>query len=236
MAKAAQMSPLKWGIASFVVAAGIVSLLYILSPVPWAITPANVGATSLQVAWYTKRASKGCAIALAQTNRFTLPEQLKATFYRDYVGEYVNKTCFDLPLNTHIANLTDLYQQAPYRIIVTTGLRRREAYPGISPVTTGEITKGEQPPLPEPAYGSVIYTDQTPANAALVFLYKQTENDAYSPPLLALTNNQGNYAIDLANFESDSYVVQTLDLNGKTSQEVLSFQDHAPFPPVVITE
>lgn len=236
MAKAARMSPLKWGIASFVVTAGVVSLLYIVSPMPRVITPANIGATSLQVAWYTKRESKGCAVAIVQTKEFTLLEQIKASFYRDYIGKYVNKTCFDLPLNTHVANLSDLYQRATYKIYVITGLRRKEADSGISLVTTGEITKGDQPPVPEPAYGSVIYTDQKPADTALVFLYKKTDDDNYLPPLLALTNNQGNYAIDLANFESDSYIVQAIDHNGNSSTEVLSAQYHAPFPPVVIVE
>lgn len=231
--------PIFLGIISFLIAVGVVTVWYRQTPVPEDITAANVGATSFNVAWLTKKAARGCAIAIADTPEFTFWDLFKSQFYRNYAGKYVNKACFNEKLNTHMAAFTNLFDDFPYKVAVIVGPRRVELPQG-APVVTNKISQTDEPPQPNPAYGSVEYKDESPAVGALVFFY-QNQTEKFHYPLVAVTNNDGNYAIDLANFNEsedtpayDSYLVNVIDLEGKKTQQELPKDIHQPFPPVLI--
>src|SRR3989344_4904835 len=232
-------TPVLVGVLSFLIAAGVVTIWYRLTPTPENIMAADLGSTSFRVGWYTAKPTKGCTLAIADAPwRFVAWDFLKSQFDRHYTGLYVNRACFVETANTHLATFTNLLENYPYRVAVMVGPRRVELPIG-NPVITKKISESEEPPLPEPAYGGVTYEDETPVVGALVYFYRGLA-DEFRYPLAVVTNNDGNYAIDLANFDDsddistyDSYLVDVVDTEGKQTRQILPRDIHQPFPPLL---
>ncbi len=189
------------------------SSVILLSPVPKDVRPVNVHARSVSVAWILPRASWGCALLLP-TSLNTLPR----------IG------CEGSIAAVHLQELTNLKPETSYRIVLISGLM-----PAIwtSPHVTTTAIREEMPDMPKPAYGSVLF-DQEKVAGALVLVYANTSQPQYA--VAALTNAQGNFAVDLANVSEagNSYVLDAFASDHRSARLEADIRLSTPFPPLLL--
>lgn len=182
-----------------------------LSPAPKDVRPVNVHARSISVAWILSRPTWGCALVLP-----------KATFAMPRMG------CDDSITAVHLQELTNLEPETSYRIAVISGF-----VPAIwiSPSVTTPAIRDEMPGMPKPGYGSVMF-EQEKVAGALVLVYANTSEPQYA--VAALTNTQGNYAIDLANVtrSGSSYMLDAFASANRNSRLEADIRLSTPFPPL----
>lgn len=182
---------LKVGLA----AAGLAALViwWAQTPVPEAVRPANIAARSFSLGWITDKPTGGCALAAASWRdwRFSCDRQRK--------------------YSTHLADFKQVSAETVYRIVMIDGPRLR--WRNLPYFKTLAIAD-QQPKLPRPAYGAIRDNSGAPLKKTLVYL---SAFDDLDQPLAALTNDDGNYAFDLSNFQSAS---------GYYLLEVVSGQDY----------
>lgn len=193
-------------------AMGLVALIF-LSPAPKDVRPVNVHARSLSVAWVLPRPTVGC-VMLVPTSFSSLP-----------------KVACNRALNSvHLQALAGLEPETSYRIWVWSGLR--PVLWGNPRVTTTEVRE-EMPDMPKPGYGSVVFENQkTPG--ALVLVYANTSEPQYA--VAAITNSQGNYAVDLANlkYSSNSFIIDGYLRANRLGRLEADIRFSTPFPPLML--
>ena len=180
------------------------------------IFPANVGSQSFSVAWSSEKEGKGCVVAIPQKN-------LKGV---KLLCQKEDKS------NIHILNFKQVIPDTTYNIYYINGLHLKR--PNINSVITLPISE-EQPPLPNPAYGSVINIYEAKAKNTLVLLTAQTPSFQY--PLVTITNNSGNYSLDLNGFNEipDSYRLEAT-LDGKIwNDKYIDASIVSPIPQITVT-
>jgi hypothetical protein len=197
----------------------LISLLFILSvtlivisPKPENIRATDISARSFFVSWVTKKPSTGCAIA--------------------QFGKYKVKKCQKEKNKTHLVMIDGLAPENTYELTITSNFRKIKK--GLPIVTTGKIQE-QQPKTPEPAYGSVKWKDTSqPIKNALIYFRNPTLDK--KEVFATLTNEKGNYAIDLSNFENLEKTILievVIDPKTRTLNE-LDITKHSPFPTLLI--
>jgi hypothetical protein len=180
------------------------------------IFPANVGSQSFSVAWSTERQTKGCILAISKS------DILKSKL----LCQKTEKS------NTHLLNFKKVIPDTAYNIYYISYLHFKK--PNINSVNTPPISD-TQPPLPDPAYGSVVNTYGARAGSSLVLLTAQTPE--YQYPLATITNNSGNYSFDLNGFsqKSDSYRLEATSDGIIYNNQFVSAQTTSPIPQITVT-
>jgi hypothetical protein len=199
--------------ALIVVLALVLIAGFYLSPTPKDVRPVNVHARSLSVAWVLPRPTFGC-VMLWPKPLASLPK----------VG------CNHSLTTVHLQELTNLEPETAYRIMLWTGLR--PILWGNPSVTTTRV-RTEMPDMPRPGYGSVVFNGEKIADA-LVLVYANTPAAQYA--VAAITNDQGNYAVDLANLQhtSNSFIVDGYVSANRRARLEADIRFSTPFPPVLL--
>lgn len=187
--------------------------LILVSPAPKNVRPVNVHARSISVAWVLPRPTFGC-VALIPKSFNARP---KIACNRSFVS-------------AHLTELSHLRPQTTYRIMLLSGLR--PLLWGNPSVTTTQVRE-EMPDMPKPGYGSVVFKDEK-IEGALVLVYTNTPQAQYA--VAALTNSQGNYAVDLANLSRDgnSYVLDSFVNVNRFARLEADIRLSTPFPPLLL--
>jgi hypothetical protein len=190
-------------------------VLILLSPAPKDVRPVNVHARSLSVAWVLPRPTFGCVV-LVPTSFSSLPKV----------------ACNRALTSVHLQELSGLEPETSYRIWVWSGLR-----PIVwgNPRVTTTAVREEMPNMPKPGYGSVVY-DNLKTPGALVLVYANTPESQYA--VAAITNDQGNYAVDLANLKhaSNSFFVDGFLRANRLGRLEADIRFSTPFPPLLLND
>lgn len=186
-----------------------------LSPAPKDVRPVNVHARSLSVAWVLPRSTFGC-VALVPKSFRALP---KFACNRSFAS-------------VHLLELSGLRPETTYTIMMLSGLR--PLLWGNPKVTTTQV-RDEMPGMPKPGYGSVVFKDEK-IEGALVLVYTNTPQAQYA--VAALTNSQGNYAVDLANLSQDgsNYIIDALTTSNQSARLEADVRTSTPFPPLHLND
>lgn len=155
----------------------LVVFLWVVSPRPTDLRVANVTARSISVGWATESPSRGCIVLIP-----------KPQWWRVLVR------CAGEKAGAHLLAFDGLEEENLYRVGYLSGLRWQ--FWGMPTVRLAKIRE-EPPPLPQPAYGKVENQFGDPLPNTLIYLYSL--DSKARAPLAAMTNEQGNYGLDLAN-------------------------------------
>lgn len=187
--------------------------LILVSPAPKDVRPVNVHARSISVAWVLPRPTFGCVLLVPKSLN-SLPKL----------------ACNRLFTSVHLQELSNLRPQTTYKIMLLSGLR--PLLWGNPTVTTTPIQE-DMPEMPQPGYGSVVFENEKSAGA-LVLAYTNTPQAQYA--VAALTNAQGNYAVDLANLSRDgsSYILTGFLHANRSGRLEADVRMSAPFPPLLL--
>lgn len=187
--------------------------LILVSPAPKDVRPVNVHARSISVAWVLPRPTFGCVLLVPKSLN-SLPKL----------------ACNRLFTSVHLQELSNLRPQTTYKIMLLSGLR--PLLWGNPSVTTTQVRE-EMPDMPKPGYGSVVFKDEK-IEGALVLVYTNTPQAQYA--VAALTNSQGNYAVDLANLSRDgnSYVLDSFVNVNRFARLEADIRLSTPFPPLLL--
>lgn len=209
---------IRWSSYSWFIAGGL-GLLLVLVGLAWWFYPkheamrvANLASRSFSVVWMTNNPGKGCVLAM----RYGLPV--------NFIWE-----CGPPSSQAHLVTLKNLRPNTRYVMMGWQwGLPAWR-----SPLWVTTLSEREDPPLlPRPAYGTVYGENEERLVNVLVYVYTMTNQPQY--PVAALTNDTGNYAVNMANLMrlGDSFVVE-----GHLSPEVWSRNEAdsrymTPLPPL----
>lgn len=124
-----------------------------------------------------------------------------------------------------------LKPETNYRVILIDGLW--VSFRNLPVVATKKIADS-QPVLPRPGYGQVADSQFQPVPGALVYVYVNSKQQVM--PLLALTNYEGNYAVDLSNFSSgnESYTIEVTASSRWRAKMETDIRTSSPFPTVYL--
>ncbi len=199
-------------LSSAIVFSGLV-IWWILTPVPEMVRAGNVAARSFSVGWVTEKPARGCAIAFLSVKHF-----------RRACIEGVKRT-------THLVAIDGLRPETNYRLFLIDGLR--VTIKNLPAIATKKISDS-RPVLPRPGYGQVADDKFQPVPGALVYIYVNSKRQV--EPLLALTNSEGNYAVDLANFpaEEQSYTIEVTAAAKWRAKMEADIRTSSPFPTVYL--
>jgi len=196
-----------------IIVASFLSLIYYLYrlPLPQNIRVTNINSYSLTISWLTSKPTWGCVTASADDHK--------------------TRHCHYHQSLTHLIPLSDLQPQTTYTLKITNGLRSTQQ---ILPQVTTPTLNQDQPPLPDPAYGSIkwLNTNQPIPNA---LIYISNPNQP-TTTLVTLTNDLGNWSIDLSNLiPLDNYLAIEVVINPQL-QTLNRFptESHAPLPTLSI--
>ncbi|MDP3994666.1 MAG: hypothetical protein Q8P91_02460 [bacterium] len=184
----------------------------LLTPVPKEIKITDISTNSFAISWLTDKPIRGCAITK--------------------LGKSKTKACDDKKTKAHLITIANLAPENTYQIIVTSGLIKETK--SLPKITTNKIQE-EQPRTPEPAYGSVEWENTNqPIKNALIYFQNPAQNK--KEVFVALTNEKGNYAIDLSNFENlERTILVEVVVNPATkTRNELDSTRHSPFPTLLI--
>lgn len=188
-------------------------IVFALSPAPKDVRPVNVHARSLSVAWVLPRPTFGCVVLL--------PKSFNA----------IPKLGCNRSLSSvHLQELSNLRPETTYKIMLLSGLR--PLLWGNPNVTTTQV-QDKMPEMPKPGYGSVLFQEEK-IEGALVLVYTNTPQAQYA--VAALTNAQGNYAVDLANLSQDgsSYILNSYASANRSARLEADIRLSTPFPPLLL--
>lgn len=182
------------------------------SPVPVRVLPVDIGVRSASIAFITDRPVKSCVFMYT-----------KKLFLK---GKWI---CEKQKGTAHILTGKDLTPLTEYKVIINTGLRWT-LRPEI--ITTNQVSQ-TAPNLPEPAYGSIITTDGKPVEGALVVVFPDQD---IAKAVIAKTNVQGNYAVDISHFigTASTITVDAQTGDGLWGNQVFPANIHAPFSDISI--
>lgn len=191
-----------------------------MSPRPTDLRVANVTARSLSVGWATEVPSRGCIVVVGQKEWWRVLTQ-----------------CAREKAGAHLVTFEGLTQEQVYRVGYVSGLRFQ--FWQMPKVLTAQIRE-EQPPLPQPAYGSVVDELDDPLPNTLIYLY--SISSAARAPLAAMTNEQGNYGLDLANLlaqtslqtQPGTFVVEVIHESGERARFEGDIRMTQPLPTITI--
>jgi len=153
----------------------VAAIDYVRSWPLW-VRVANVGSQSFSLGWVTRADTSGCMVVLRGK---WLPTQVRSV-------------CTNTSGLTHLLSVDGLDENQTYRVFVRQGWKW---YPTTLKQVVTFIAKAT-PPAPAPGYGTVVDLNGNRIAGALVYVYPS--NAAKVDPEAVLTNEQGNYAIDLS--------------------------------------
>ena len=170
----------------------------------------NMGSRSAGVAWVSQKKTSGCMIAINPKNIFKS-----------------KKACDDGRKNLHLISIKGLSPDTNYKLLYIHGTRIKYHHK-LRFQTNTERT--EQPPFPNPGYGSVINQHESPEVGALVIITPHTNENIY--PVAAITNIDGNYAVDFEEIsrKSDQITLEAIGSNLTWNERYLSSNIHTPIP------
>lgn len=187
--------------------------LILISPAPKDVRPVNVHARSVSIAWVLPRPTFGCVVLV--------PKSFNA------LPKFACDRSFD---SVHLQELSNLRPETTYKIILLSGLR-----PLLwgNPSVTSTPVQDEMPDMPKPGYGSIVFKDEK-IEGALVLVYTNTPAAQYA--VAALTNVQGNYAVDLANLsqEGSNYILTSFLSANRSARIEADIRMSTPFPPILL--
>jgi len=181
------------------------------------VRPANVGAKSFSVGWFSKKPSRGCVMAV---------ESWKFKSWKDWVIK-----CDDEKTQWHLVDFKGVKPGTEYQLVVMSGLR--VTFKNILSVKTKEIS--DQPPLiPKPAYGNVVDQKGNPVEGVLVYITAEAKTFNY--PVAGVTNRQGNYGIDVGELSqiSESLVLDAVGSRGYWKELLISTEGITPAPTITV--
>jgi len=183
-----------------------------LTPVPQEVRAANVKAKSFSVGWVSETPAKGCVLVYKKAWR---------TAFR--FG------CFKTKKKAHLVDVKKLEAKSSYGMVMVEGLRL--TFRQMPEVVTRGIAD-ELPPRPEPGYGSVI--DETNQQLPGVLVYVYAMSGQPQAPAAVLTNEQGNYAVDLGNVELaiSNYLLEASRAPGEKVRIEGDVRFSTPFAPI----
>lgn len=189
-------------------------LWWLLTPRPVRVRSANVGTHSFSLGWFSKKPSKSCVVAV------------KSFKYQDLVIK-----CEKHKSLTHLVEVKGVRPDSYYYL----GLIDfpRLSVNKILPVTTTKIS--DQPPqLPEPAFGGVIDQNSEPVEGVLIYI--EARLSEYSYPVAALTNREGNYAVDMGlNInKAEVFFLDAVSSGGIWAEKMVSKQFKTPIPTIIV--
>lgn len=186
---------------------------WIRTPIPEMVRAGNVAARSFSAGWVTEKPARGCAAAVAS--------------WRDW-----RRACVEgAKRTTHLVTIDGLRPETNYKLFLIDGLR--VTIRNLPAIATKKISD-TQPVLPRPGYGQVADRQFQPVPGALVYVYANSKRQ--TAPLLALTNFEGNWAVDLANFpaEEQSYTIEvTAGVKWRAKMET-DIRTSSPFPTIYL--
>ncbi len=185
-----------------------------LTPEPVRVRPANVGTHSFSVGWFTERPTKGCVLAASSFR------------YQDWV-----RGCDQRKDWVHLVDVKGVESGNSYYLILIDF--PRITWQRIVPVTTMKVS--EKPPqLPEPAFGGVIDQDQSPVEGALVYI--EARSLEFSYPVAAVTNEAGNYAVDMGPnvFKAETFFLDAVSSGGVWAEKMISKKFKTPVPTIIV--
>lgn len=194
-----------------IVFGGLVSWWYV-TPKQQSIRPANVGAKSFSVGWFTDSLTKGCVWAVPSFN----PKEWL-------------KVCEPDKRKTHLLMFQEVMPGTEYRLVAQNGLRFK--FKGIVPVLTKKLSD-EPLKNPAPAYGTILGEEDELVPGALVYIYAQSNEFHY--PVAVKTNIQGKYAVDISEIKnlSELMIVETVASAGIWNDHKVSSKYHEPLPSI----
>lgn len=208
--------------------AGVVATVFLAPVIWWWRTPvpemarvANQSAHGFFVSWVYQRPAAGCVAAYAG------------------IKDIVVK-CGKNKSRLHFVEMSGLKPETKYSVFIWNGLRAVRVQTRFSRQVSTLSVQDAFPKLPQPGYGSVVDGSGRPIPEALVFVYRHV-SDRFYFPAAAVTNEEGNYAVDLSNLEqtnlpfiAGSYLIEVIDQTGKTTKQIFDREFHSPFPPIKI--
>lgn len=171
-------------------ASGYLIFLFFTSPSPQNVRVSNVTASSLTLSWTSKKPVKGCVVYTSQRNRILR----NLLFFLPFTS---HKICDTHPkATTHYLTLKNLSPETPYFYRINQGLKLFKK--GLPNIATDKVSE-TQPLLPRPVYGKVTQGEMS-QEFILIYLFHPRGGNLLS----ALTNKQGNYTQDAANFKDEN--------------------------------
>jgi len=185
-----------------------------LGPRPTHVRVVNVGARSFDVGWAGQKPAKGCVIAVQTGQIFRM-----------------TKVCAGRKTSAHLVRVDGLEPETRYRILLFVGARI--VVRDLPIVTTAEVRE-EQPPLPQPGYGMVVDGNDQPLANTLIYLFTIAGGERY--PAGAMTNSQGNYALDLAIVKEagGTFVIDAVRDSVRWNRIETDIRISSPFPTIKI--
>ncbi len=207
-------------LSSAIVFSGVV-IWWLRTPVPEMVRAANQSAYAFSVSWIYPRPAGGCVAAYAGIKNMAVK-------------------CSKDRSRLHLIEVSGLNPETGYSVFIWNGLKViRVQTPFYRQVSTLSV-RDALPKLPQPGYGSVVDASGRPISGALVFVYRHV-SDRFYFPAAAVTNESGNYSVDLSNLEQmnqpftvGSYLIEAVDRTGKTTKQIFDREFHSPFPPIKI--
>lgn len=207
----------KWltgGLAAAVLL-GLMTVWVVKTPKPERMRVGNFFPRSFSVGWVTRHPTAGCLIAVARINNSKI-------------------VCVkDKKYTTHLAEFNSLEPKTHYRLIAVDGLRI--TWRNLPEVVTPAIVD-MQPSLPRPAYGLV--TDQVDNSLPHTLVYVYMISKIQRLPLIAMTNDSGNYSVDLSNFlpDTQSYLIEADSGPDRRQRLETDIRTSSPFPTIRLGE
>lgn len=201
----------------------LVVFLWAVTPRPTDLRVANVTARSFSVGWATEIPSRGCIVVASQNE-----------WWRWFIQ------CSREKSGAHLVTFEGLAEERMYRVWYWSGLRWQ--FWRMPVVKTAGIRE-DQPSLPQPAYGSVRDEFDDPLLNTLIYLYSLSSSNR--APLAAMTNEQGNYGLDLANLlaqrsqpglpaQAGTFVVEVIHGSGERARFEGDIRMINPLPTITI--
>ena len=174
------------------------------------IRPVNMTPTSLSLGILNSRPAKVCGYLVGPTIL------------------NIRKQCGESNQASQLIKFTDLKPDSRYSSLVRSGLRFE--------LRTGLLTPAvslEQPPLPEPAYGTITDVDGNPVPAAVIYVSSSQGADI---GLATTTDKTGNYALDLSIFLKDvtQFDIEVIVDKSNRASEIVLRRAVTPFQTIIV--
>jgi len=187
---------------------------WLLTPKPQRVRPANVNSNSFSVGFFTDRKSKSCVLAIRDIKKM------------DWL-----KTCEEEKSQTHLVEIEGAESGESYQLVLID--LPKITFKKLVAVRTPEIS--DQPPgLPEPAFGTVLGQNDQPVPEALIYISAQSSEFSY--PVAALTNEAGNFAVDMGPniHQADKFLLDAVADAGIWMEKLVSGLYKTPLPSITV--
>lgn len=188
-----------------------------VTPEHMRVRPANVGARSFSVGWFSEKPSKSCVWAVKGGIKN----------FKEWLV-----ICEEEKTQWHLVDFKDVEAGGEYKLVLVDGIR--VSFKEIFPVKLRQLNNDQPPGLPVPAYGNVVDENKEPVKGILVYI--STESETFNYSVAVKTDANGHYGIDVGGLvqKSDRMVLEAVGSQGLWKEMVIHSQTIRPIPSIVV--